>query len=396
MKTIAEAINFIHSRPKGGRKESLDRMYALLKSLGNPQDQLPPAIHVTGTNGKGSVATMTSNILRVAGYKTGLFISPYIIDFRERIQINNELISEAHLVATTKKIAKTLKKVDTELAPDIPTEFEVLTAVMFTYFAEQKLDALVVEVGIGGQLDSTNVMPNARVAVITSIGLDHQALLGKTIEEIAWQKAGIIHNNMSVVIGNLPENAYRVIADRAKVSLIQGSLNVFEQGLPGKYQIQNTATAVAVVEVFDRNIKVIDIQQGLRESHFAARFELIKPDVMIDGAHNAQGLKELYQALNTPLYQTMTMTLIIGSLIDKNVVSAFDDILKNKRFQIVLVPFAGPNGRHSLDIETVAQKYGVEVADNWHEAYHQHHTDMIIFTGSLYFVSEVRGEICQN
>ena len=90
------------------------------------------------------------------------------------------------------------------------------------------------------------------------------------------------------------------------------------------------------------------------------------------------------------------MTLIIGSLIDKNVVSAFDDILKNKRFQIVLVPFAGPNGRHSLDIETVAQKYGVEVADNWHEAYHQHHTDMIIFTGSLYFVSEVRGEICQN
>ncbi|GMA67736.1 hypothetical protein GCM10025884_13630 [Leuconostoc gelidum subsp. gelidum] len=110
MKTIAEAINFIHSRPKGGRKESMDRMYALLKSLGNPQDKLPPAIHVTGTNGKGSVATMTSNILRVAGYKTGLFVSPYIIDFRERIQINNELISEAHLVSITKQIAEILKK----------------------------------------------------------------------------------------------------------------------------------------------------------------------------------------------------------------------------------------------------------------------------------------------
>ncbi|WP_294974406.1 folylpolyglutamate synthase/dihydrofolate synthase family protein [uncultured Leuconostoc sp.] len=396
MKTVSDAINFIHGRPKGSRKESMDRMYALLKVLGDPQDQLPSAIHVTGTNGKGSVATMTSNILRVAGYKTGLFVSPYIIDFCERIQINNEMIPEAHLVAMTKKVAEALKKVDIQLAPDIPTEFEVLTAVMLTYFAQQKLDALVIEVGIGGQLDSTNVMPNAQVAVITSIGLDHQSLLGNTIEEIAWQKAGIIHNNMSVVVGNLPENARRVIAKRAQVALIKGQLNVFEQGLPGKYQIQNTATAVAAVKAFDSNIKTSDIQQGLRDSHFEARFELIKPDVMIDGAHNAQGLKELYQALNTPAYQTMTMTLIIGSLSDKNVVLAFDEILKNKRFQIILVPFVGPNGRHSLDIETVSQKYDVKVAHNWREAYQQGNTDMTIFTGSLYFVSEVRGEICHN
>ena len=393
MKTVEDAISFIHGRPKGGRKESMARMYALLESLGNPQNQLPPAIHVTGTNGKGSVATMTSNILRVAGYKTGLFVSPYIISFCERIQVNNELISEVNLLTTTKAVAEVLKYVDKQLAPDIPTEFEVLTAIMFTYFAQQKLDAVVIEVGIGGQLDSTNVMPNTKVAVITSVGLDHQSLLGNSIVEIARQKAGIIHDDMAVVVGDLPEEARQVIANRAGGTLIQGQLNVFEQGLPGTYQIQNTATAVAAVKAFDMNIKAVDIQQGLNDSHIAARFELIRPSVMIDGAHNAQGLKKLYESLNRPEYQTKTMTLIIGSLMDKNVVLAFDEILKNKRFTIVLVPFTGPNGRHSLDIEAVAKKYGVQVADNWREAYHQSEADMTIFTGSLYFVSEVREEI---
>lgn len=393
MQTVAEAIAYIHNRPKGGQKESLARMHTLLAALDQPQNTLPPAIHITGTNGKGSVATMTSNILRVAGYRTGLFISPFITDFRERIQINNHLIPAEDLLAVTQHVADVLVTVDAALAPDIPTEFEVLTAIMMTYFAQQNLDALVIEVGIGGQLDSTNVMPNARVAVITSVGLDHQALLGPTIAAIATQKAGIIHDDMAVVIGDLPDEAQAAIAAIAKRPLIQGQLNAYVQGLPGTYQIQNTATAVAAITAFDDRITPAQIQQGLAESRFSGRFERLKPNVLLDGAHNVDGLRQLHQALQDLDEQPETITLIIGSLMDKNVALAFDDLLKDRRLQIVLVPFVGPNGRHSLDIAAVAQQYGLATADSWQAAYQASLSDLIVFTGSLYFVSEVRGKI---
>lgn len=393
MQTAAEAIAYIHNRPKGGQKESLARMHTLLTALGQPQNTLPPAIHITGTNGKGSVATMTSHILRAAGYRTGLFMSPYMTDFRERIQINNTLIPSDDLLAVTQQVAEALVAVDARLAPDIPTEFEVLTAIMMTYFAQQALDALVIEVGIGGQLDSTNVMPNARVAVITSVGLDHQALLGPTIAAIAKQKAGIIHDDMAVVIGDLPDEAKSVIAAVAKRPLVQGELGAYAQGLPGTYQIQNTATAVAAVTVFDEQITPAQIRQGLAESQFSGRFERIKPNVILDGAHNVEGLKKLYQALQDLADQPETITLIIGSLMDKNVALAFPDILKDPRIQIVLVPFVGPNGRHSLDIAAVAEQYGIATAPNWQTAYQASTSDLIVLTGSLYFVSEVRGKI---
>lgn len=393
MQTAAEAIAYIHNRPKGGQKESLARIHTLLTALGQPQNTLPPAIHITGTNGKGSVATMTSHILRAAGYRTGLFMSPYMTDFRERIQINNTLIPADDLLAVTQQVAEALVAVDARLAPDIPTEFEVLTAIMMTYFAQQALDALVIEVGIGGQLDSTNVMPNARVAVITSVGLDHQALLGPTIAAIAKQKAGIIHDDMAVVIGDLPDEAKSVIAAVAKRPLVQGELGAYAQGLPGTYQIQNTATAVAAVTAFDERITPAQIRQGLAESQFSGRFERIKPNVILDGAHNVEGLKKLYQALQDLADQPETITLIIGSLMDKNVALAFPDILKDPRIQIVLVPFVGPNGRHSLDIAAVAEQYGIATAPNWQTVYQASTSDLIVLTGSLYFVSEVRGKI---
>lgn len=139
MRTVAEAIAYIHSRPKGGQKESLERMHALLDRLGNPEKIIPPAIHITGTNGKGSVATMSSNILHSAGFHTGLFISPFITDFRERIQIDNQMISSEDLLSTTQDVADVLTDLDRDLAPDIPTEFEVLTAIMFTFLPDKTL-----------------------------------------------------------------------------------------------------------------------------------------------------------------------------------------------------------------------------------------------------------------
>ncbi|MCT4387225.1 bifunctional folylpolyglutamate synthase/dihydrofolate synthase [Leuconostoc pseudomesenteroides] len=390
MRTVAEAIAYIHSRPKGGQKESLERMHALLDRLGNPEKILPPAIHVTGTNGKGSVATMSSNILQSAGLHTGLFISPFITDFRERIQIDNKMIASEDLLSVTQDVADILIDLDRELAPDIPTEFEVLTAIMFTFFSRQNLDALVIEVGIGGLLDSTNVMPNARVAVITSVGLDHQALLGPTIADIARQKAGIIHKNMPVVIGQISSEALSVIKEHAS-NVIVGQLGEFKPGLPGEYQIVNTATAVAAVRAFDERIPDSAIIHGLASTRFPARFELLNKNLMIDGAHNAQGLHALYKALINS-YPTGKIHLIIGSLMDKNVTDSFSEILAQNRFAITLVPFTGPNGRHSLNIEATAKKYPVGTAVNWQTALRQSDADLTVLTGSLYFVSKVREE----
>lgn len=390
MRTVAEAIAYIHSRPKGGQKESLERMHALLDRLGNPEKILPPAIHVTGTNGKGSVATMSSNILQSAGLHTGLFISPFITDFRERIQVDNKMIASEDLLSVTQDVADILIDLDRELAPDIPTEFEVLTAIMFTFFARQDLDALVIEVGIGGLLDSTNVMPNARVAVITSVGLDHQALLGPTIADIARQKAGIIHKNIPVVIGQISSEALSVIKEHAS-NVIVGQLGEFKPGLPGEYQIVNTATAVAAVRAFDERIPDSAIIHGLASTRFPARFELLNKSLMIDGAHNAQGLHALYKALINS-YPTGKIHLIIGSLMDKNVTDSFSEILAQNRFAITLVPFTGPNGRHSLNIEATAKKYPVGTAVNWQTALRQSDADLTVLTGSLYFVSKVREE----
>lgn len=390
MRTVAEAIAYIHSRPKGGQKESLERMHALLDRLGNPEKILPPAIHVTGTNGKGSVATMSSNILQSAGLHTGLFISPFITDFRERIQVDNKMIASEDLLSVTQDVADILIELDRESAPDIPTEFEVLTAIMFTFFARQDLDVLVIEVGIGGLLDSTNVMPNARVAVITSVGLDHQALLGPTIADIARQKAGIIHKNMPVVIGQISSEALSVIQEHAS-NVIVGQLGEFKPGLPGEYQIVNTATAVAAVRAFDERIPDSAIIHGLASARFPARFELLNKSLMIDGAHNAQGLHALYKALINS-YPTGKIHLIIGSLMDKNVTDSFSEILAQNRFAITLVPFTGPNGRHSLNIEATAKKYPVGMAANWQTALRQSDADLTVLTGSLYFVSKVREE----
>lgn len=390
MRTVAEAIAYIHSRPKGGQKESLERMHALLDRLGNPEKILPPAIHVTGTNGKGSVATMSSNILQSAGLHTGLFISPFITDFRERIQIDNKMIASEDLLSVTQDVADILIDLDRELAPDIPTEFEVLTAIMFTFFSRQNLDALVIEVGIGGLLDSTNVMPNARVAVITSVGLDHQALLGPTIADIARQKAGIIHKNMPVIIGQISSEVLSVIKEHAS-NVIVGQLGEFKPGLPGEYQIVNTATAVAAVRAFDERIPDSAIIHGLASTRFPARFELLNKSLMIDGAHNAQGLHALYKALINS-YPTGKIHLIIGSLMDKNVTDSFSEILAQNRFAITLVPFTGPNGRHSLNIEATAKKYPVGTAVNWQTALRQSDADLTVLTGSLYFVSKVREE----
>ena len=306
-----EAIEYIHSLEKFGIKPGMERIRALCEALGNPQDKLK-IIHVAGTNGKGSTSTMISNILRKNGYNTGLFISPYVSDFRERIQYNGNMIEKKELAECVEKIKEIIDELSEKGIQ--PTEFEALTATAFLYFERKKCDFVVLEVGLGGRLDSTNVINAPYVSVITSISFDHTAILGDTIEEIASEKCGIIKFGAETVVYPFQdEKTMRVIADtcEAKCNFLcvpdTDSLTVgdemldgtqveykgisYKLPLAGKHMVYNSITAVEAIKSLGRfNIDVSDeaIKNGIESSVMPARMELIKkkPVIILDGGHN--------------------------------------------------------------------------------------------------------------
>ena len=204
-----ESLAYIHSVMWQGSRPGLERITELLDKMGNPQKQLK-VIHVTGTNGKGSFCAMLESILRHSGYKTGLFTSPYIEHFEERMMVNGEMISREMLAEITSEIRPIADSMS-----DLPTEFELITAIGFAFFAKMNCDICVIEAGMGGRLDSTNVFDNPILSVITGVALDHTAFLGDTTEKIAVEKAGIIKKNVPVLVGNVDEAAYNVIANKA-------------------------------------------------------------------------------------------------------------------------------------------------------------------------------------
>lgn len=209
-----DAINYIHGRKQFKKHPNLDTIKLLLSKLDNPQNKIN-AIHVAGTNGKGSTVAFLRNLFQADGYSVGTFTSPFIIKFNERISVNGVPITNDELVQLVEEIKSIVDIMDTELGLNAPTEFEIITAMMFKYFADNPVDVVIVEVGIGGILDSTNVF-TPKVSVITTIGYDHMKILGNTLSEIAAQKAGIIKPRVPVVVGNLPDDALNVIKKTAQ------------------------------------------------------------------------------------------------------------------------------------------------------------------------------------
>ena len=306
-----EAIEYIHSLEKFGIKPGMERIRALCDALGNPQDKLK-VIHVAGTNGKGSTSTMISNILRKSGYNVGLFISPYVTDFCERIQFNGNMIDKKNLAECVEDVKNVIDKLSSEGIQ--PTEFEALTATAFLYFERKKCDFVVLEVGLGGRLDSTNVINAPYVSVLTSISYDHTAILGETIEEIAAEKCGIIKFGAETVAYPFQdENAMQVIVNTCEAkcnSLRIPDIDLLSVGdekldgtdvtydgisynlpLAGKHMIYNSITAVEAVRSLGRfNINISDeaIKNGIESSVMPARMELIKkkPVIILDGGHN--------------------------------------------------------------------------------------------------------------
>ena len=419
--TYKEALDKIHSLNKFGSRPGLDRVKRLLSDMGNPQDDVK-YIHVAGTNGKGSVCAVISSVLKSAGYKTGLFISPFITDFCERIQINSTPIPHDKLSELTEYVFSFVEKLNKE--DIIITEFEFVTAVCFEYFKREKVDLAVLETGLGGLLDSTNVIKENLLSVITSISLDHTDILGETIEKIALQKCGIIKPQCPVVSGEQNESAARVIKNSAirnhapllfstdiSLSVIDEDLSgttlefnniPLKLSLIGEHQVQNARTALAALAVLtkDTDIRISEdaMKEGFENAVNPARFEVLSksPLVILDGAHNADGMQAFAKAVKkyTP---NRKRVLLMGMLADK-------DSLKSAQYieglfdYAFTVPVSNPRSRSSEDMATILKNHiedvtacitpekGLEKAFEKAEA---KGADLFI-CGSLYLAGELR------
>ncbi|WP_225426091.1 bifunctional folylpolyglutamate synthase/dihydrofolate synthase [Apilactobacillus kunkeei] len=425
------ALSFIHGRYKFKKHPSLDIIKDLLKRLGNPQNTIN-AIHIAGTNGKGSTVAYLRNIFQEDHKTVGTFTSPFLIKFNERISVDGKPISDDDLVELVEKIKPIAEEMDKTIPGGGPTEFEIITAMMFLYFANHPVDIVIVEVGIGGILDSTNVFEPI-VSVITTIGMDHMKLLGDTIPKIASQKAGIIKPKRPVVIGKVDSDAMKVFKDKA--SEIDSPLYAYESqfntskpvmnnnwqqsfdyedddnlvrniktSLLGFYQPHNAACAIKTYVLHQREKNEIvnnsSIIKGIANTTWPGRFERVndQPLVVLDGAHNIDAVNEMKKLL-TKDFASNEIYIIIGILADKNYMDMLNVLGSIKNAHLVLTKFEAYGSRQSVDVDEIngqiRSKNPVSVIDNWKQAIAQtaaemSEDDMILITGSLYFISDVR------
>ncbi len=334
-----EALEYIHSVNNFFCKPGLDRIKALCKYLGNPQDELK-YVHVAGTNGKGSFCAMLSSILMDAGYKVGTYTSPYIFEFNERISINGQMIPKDDLVALCEYIKPFADKIE-----DKPTEFELITAMAFKYFKDQNCDIVILECGLGGRYDATNIITNPLLSVITGVDFDHQNFLGNTISEIANEKAGIIKQKVACLWCGKNDIADAVISKTAGemgaplFTPDYSSVNVKKTDLSGTvfdyekfksielpllslYQPYNAANAITAAEILSENgfvIKEENIRTGLKNTQWRARFELLRnnPTIIFDGSHNPQGVTATVQSIKK-YFGEQKVNILTGVMRDKD------------------------------------------------------------------------------
>lgn len=419
-------IDRIHEFNRFGMVLGLDRMEELLRRLGNPQDDLK-VIHVAGTNGKGSVSKYLEEGLSACGYKMGLYTSPYIETFNERIRYDGADISDEDLEYYGQKVVSAAEAMVAD-GLDSPTEFEVVTAIAFLYFAGRQADITILEVGLGGIGDSTNVVKSPLASVITSISYDHMAQLGSSLAEIAVNKAGIIKTGCPV-IANVPQrDAAKIIARKAyamgsrlydisgiraavsdetpfsqKVSmeLYEKSYSDVEISMVGRHQAENLKTALATLEILRKSGAVkLDreaLYEGLKRARQPGRFEVIREDplVIIDGAHNEAGAQALQETM-AQHFAGKKILLVAGILADKEIDSIVKFLTKITDHIIVTEPdnprklAAEKLAEHVADFGVAAEAVSdveatVHRAKKLADGY-----DVILFAGSLYLIGDVR------
>ena len=415
--TGQEAVELIRQEAWTGRKPGLSRTRELLKRVGDPHQKLK-YVHITGTNGKGSTAAMVASVLAQAGLTVGLYTSPHLWSFHERFQVNGVPISDDALGRIAERVIQAGRGME-----DPATEFELMTAVGMLYFLEAGCDLVVLEVGLGGRMDSTNVIPAPEVAVITNIGLEHTRELGDTLAQIATEKSGILKPGCDAVLYHQSGEVEKVVSDACRRQGIPLTLTdpeglrvlgsgregqtftyrdwgTFHISLLGRYQLYNAATALEVVAALVRRgwkISEEAVRQGLRATVWPARMELThrNPDVLLDGGHNPQCMGALRRALKE-LYPNRKIFFLTGVLSDKDYPSMLGEILPlSKQFVTVT-----PDSDRALSAEDLAQylrqagaeaqpcggvSEGIQTVLDLAQP-----NDVVCVCGSLYMIGEVR------
>ncbi len=415
--TPQEAIAYIHSVCWKGSVPGLSRTRALLAKLGNPEKKLR-FVHVAGTNGKGSTAAMLASILRAAGYRTGLYTSPYIMRFHERMQVDGGEITDGELTGITEYV-----KPFAETIADKPTEFELVSCIAFEFFMRRKCDIVVLEVGMGGELDSTNVIPAPEAAVITNIGLDHTEVLGDTLEEIASAKAGIIKPGGDAVIYRAAPSVEAVFEEKCRavgatlhradfdsIRLRSHSLEgqVFDAAgytglrlpLLGAHQLKNAAVVletVAVLRARGWRISEENVRAGLANVRWPGRFEVLgrKPLFLVDGGHNPQCIEAL--AANVRDYLAgRPLTVLTGVLADKAYHHMYEGIAPCAKAFVTVTPDS-PRALDAAELKAYLARFGKPVTacgsveEGVAEAAAQAGPDGVVLAyGSLYMVGAIR------
>ncbi len=386
-KTYNDAVKLLTSAGKFRISLGLERISKFLELLGNPQDKLR-CIHVAGTNGKGSVCSILSSILTVAKVRVGLFTSPHIYKYNERIKICGVDISDEDFVKYIFNIVEIADKNGIDL-----TEFEILTAVMFKYFADNNVDVAVLETGLGGRYDATNVIKSHLCSVITHVDLDHTERLGKTISEIAYEKAGIMKPDCPCIVFEGLE-VYKDVADSlgAMLMVILPFANTDELSLKGAFQQENLSLALAVIETCFPEISPEIIDKGLREVKHPARFQYIPAkNLIVDGAHNPNGISALVQSLEM-YYPKVEKRFIFGCLKNKDYPSMLKILstcidCQGKTSEIYFYHFNHKNSCPFEDLQTAAPFEAKELTPDLEIDFNDGKLNVIC--GSLYMIAEL-------
>ncbi|MDT2527237.1 bifunctional folylpolyglutamate synthase/dihydrofolate synthase [Lactococcus petauri] len=425
--TIETALEWIHSRLKFNIRPGLTRIEALLKLLGNPEKELS-MIHVAGTNGKGSTVAFTRGILEQLDLTVATFTSPFIATFGERMAINGHPIPDDKLIMYVEQLKPFVEEMDKDESLAGITEFEIITALAFRYFADEHVDVALIEVGLGGLLDSTNVIQPVATA-ITTIGMDHMDILGDTLEKIAAQKAGIIKPNTPLVTGKIADEALAVIAQTAQknqaqhyqygidyqVEILENErfnykddeihlLNL-EKALLGLHQIDNAGLAVKLTMVYAQKVGLSlseeAIRKGLKRTFWPARMEEISraPLTLLDGAHNVHAMQRLLENLKNE-FSGRKITILFSALVTKDITEMIKMLQTVDNSELILTTFDYPKALKLEDF-TYLEKENVALAEDWKSTYsalkaNLQKDDVLLMTGSLYFMSQIRAYILES
>jgi len=418
-----EALNYIEGIGKFGMNLGLDRIKRICSLMDNPQDKLK-VIHIAGTNGKGSTTTFISSILKEQGYRVGIYTSPYIERFTERIKINDEEIKEEEVAEYLDYLIPLIERVEKE-GYGKPTEFEIITAMAFKYFYDKNVDYVALEVGLGGRFDATNVV-NPLLTNITTISYDHMNVLGNTLSQIAYEKAGIIKEGVPLVLYPQEKEAYEVIKQVAKekgakiyhveelkynlkentvdgiIFDVEGYKNYRDVkiNLLGLHQINNALTSIMAVEVLRELGVVIDdeaLYKGLLEAKWPGRFEILKknPYIVLDGGHNIQGINALVDSMKHYFNNKKTL-IITGMLRDKDYENMLEKLFEISSDFVTVTPNS-PRALSEEELKNIIIAKGkrAEAKKNIADAVNlaierSREFDVILFCGSLYMIGEAR------